>query len=341
MSLNHSVCRNILGNKINDYYEVEVCLFQYCSKGCSFCFQDNKDRTGLDSILKKPYHIAKWISENKINLPCKVNILGGELFSKEHRSRFHEYYKFCDSLKFLLKDIDLEYNFISNLCFDTGTRWYVKSLLDQLNATVSTSWNFDQNSMLDNFHSNLVALNDRISIITFVLTKTNIQLLMNEERRDYFEWLTNNYEVQWDYYTPNKYAEELMPSDKELYDCLSFLIENFPELTQVKSLLNKGEVKTSCLSPNKVTFLPNGEIVACRQRDYDQSEFRAPIDLNCNENIINDFIVREKCLSCKYFSGCPLSCFVMYDHYTFIKKRELDECLYKKLFDKYKPNVLL
>ena len=130
-----------------------------------------------------------------------------------------------------------------------------------------------------------------------------------------------------------------MPSDKELYEGISCLIENFPELSQVESLLYNKITKTSCLSPNKVTFLPNGETVACRYMDYEQAEFRTPIDRGCNSNVITNFLDEKGCLSCEFYIRCPLSCFIMSDHVSYIDQEELNECFFKKIFRKYKSNI--
>jgi len=338
--LQDTASRLLLRNKVNDYIEVEVCLFQYCNMGCKFCFQDNKDKTGLNTISLMQHRVADWIKEEKSGLPLKVSILGGELFQKNLINIFYKYQKFCKDLKFGALDRKIDFCFISNLNFSEDVAFYVENaVLFSSKAFLGTSWDFSDRKVNPYFHTNLLRFKEHINAITFVLTRPSIQKLISGENLDYFTWLTENFEVQWDYYTPNKFADTLMPSDKEIYDALCFLIENYPELPQVQNLLYNKETKTSCLSPNKVTFLPNGEIVACRYAKDEQSKFRTPIDRECNGNIISTYIQEKGCLTCEFYKRCPLSCFVMNDHSLYKEREELDECFFKKIFCKYKPNV--
>jgi len=284
------------------------------------------------------HKVSRWIKETDHKI-YKISILGGELFQKELLDKMFKYFEFCRIISTTCGK-DVTFNFVSNLSFDRDIQWHLSNLLQSTGATLSTSWDFAyRNTHANNFHNNIEYFKKRLSMITFVLTRPTIREMLSGKSDEYFRWLTENFIVQWDYYTPNEFANIMMPSDKDIYMALCYLIDNFPELPQSKALRYTGTAKTSCLSPNKITFLPNGENVACRYIDYDQAEFKTPINRKNNDNIITSFINLKGCLSCEYYKRCPLSCFVMSDNKIYQDREELDECLYKKLFDKYKPNI--
>ena len=44
-----SMARQLLGMKIKNDYEIEVCLTQYCTKGCHFCYQGRDSSSEIET----------------------------------------------------------------------------------------------------------------------------------------------------------------------------------------------------------------------------------------------------------------------------------------------------
>ena len=182
------------------------------------------------------------------------------------------------------------------------------------------------------FDANLKFFKNKIQGITLVLTKPSINKLLRKNI-PYFDYLYDNFIIDFDYYVPTEHADKLMPSDWELLNIFRMFIKKYPKMPTIDSWLN-GEINSiSCGNLNKITILPDGSLVPCRQLDYSQTEFETAIQKETNSAIIEKYLNKYNCLSCEYFNKCTLSCFVMNDHKSYTGKEELEKCLYKIIFE--------
>lgn len=327
-----------------DATEIETCFFTLCGLKCAFCYQDHDDATGIDTIANKADSVISYLEEAN-NLLDRINfpMLGGELF-EDGKDYNDEYFDFCRKIKSYcdeqLPEKDIYFTFISNLGFNEATASKAEKLFDKLdkegvNFNLSTSWDPTGRPMTEEiqtkFHNNLERFRERVHIITFILTRYTINKLLRDEN-PYFDYLYENFRLQFDYFTPNELSYNMMPSDHELYNVLTMFRKKYPKLTQIQEWVNNDINPISCASLSKVSILPDGTMVTCRHLQYDQSDFETPIENSSNANIIEKYVSQKECFSCEYFKKCTLSCFLSQDHKAFAKKRVLDECMYKKMF---------
>ena len=57
---------DLIDQKVIDYAEVIVILFEHCNLKCAFCPQDHNsfENTSRESILSKVDYISTWINNN-------------------------------------------------------------------------------------------------------------------------------------------------------------------------------------------------------------------------------------------------------------------------------------
>ena len=115
---------DLIDQKVIDYAEVVVCLFDHCNLSCAFCPQHHDETLGAsrNEILSKTPIIIDWINNNARSKYFKIHIMGGELFQDVWTERgFLKHYKeFCDIIKdgIVDKNKNIVMNFVSNLVFE-------------------------------------------------------------------------------------------------------------------------------------------------------------------------------------------------------------------------------
>lgn len=341
--------RMIMKNKIPRYTEIEISFFELCALHCRFCWQDNYNPTGTNSITEKAEIVIDYLKKQEANLQpsIQIHMLGGELF-EDSNDYYSEYFAFISAIaehcKLFLPEKDLTFVFLTNMNFqkeETKNKldFFLRMLkINDYNFILTTSWDPTGRPLKGDtetkFHQNITYFKEHLSEITFVLTKPTIKKLL-EDNNEYLELLTSEgFTIDYDYYMPTTWADSLMPSDRDLLNAFRYLLWKFPKIRKLKSWLEVEEdaCRITCASLNKITILPDGTITNCRHLDYNQKDFDTKIFNESNSDIIMNFITKKECLSCPYFKRCPLSCFVMADHKKFLGNKELDECFYKTLF---------
>lgn len=343
------VVKSLLKEKAPRYTEIEVSFFQLCDLHCRFCWQDNYDPTGTTSIREKADTVIDYLKENEKFLQprIQVHLLGGELF-EDNNNYYNDYEYFIlkiqEYCKQNLPDKELIFVFLTNMNFQKeSTKEKVEKFLQNLEERycdfiLTTSWDPTGRPLsgetTTRFHHNITYFKKYLSEITFVLTKNTIKQIL-KDRNSYLDYLySNGFTIDYDYYMPTKRVDSLMPSDWDLLNAIRFLLTKYPNIPKLKAFTKKHDNpgKLTCASLNKITILPDGTITNCRHLNYEQEEFDTKIDKESNASMIMNFITKKECLSCEYFRDCPMSCFLMSDHKKFIESSELDDCLYKLIF---------
>jgi len=245
----------------------------------------------------------------------------------------------AESSKALISN-SVSFTIISSLFFEEPTRLKVQALLDKLtnlkiNFALATSWD-PVGRPSRNFLQNIQLLGSYVKGITTVMTAPTIKKIMAGESD--FEYYNSEYGIEFDYYVPTATANYMMPSDVELRDFFIYLSKKHPETSIIKAWRESPINPVTCGSLNKLTVLPDGSLVTCRQLQYDANDFESEIIENSNANIIEKYIAKNECLSCPYFSRCTLSCFVMNDHKSYQGKKTLNYCFYKDVFKSIDKN---
>ena len=343
--LNH-----ILKEKVPQYTEIEVSFFELCNLHCSFCWQDNYSTVGITSIAKKADIVIDYLKrEEKLLRPAiQVHMLGGELFEdsndyyKEYKDFILRIKQYCDE-GLPLKN--LTFVFLTNMNFQKNeTIKKLESFLRDLEENncsfiLTTSWDPTgrplKGEVNTRFHYNITHFKKYLSEITFVLTRPTIYRLIQDENKYLDLLVEQGFQIDFDYYMPTSNTEKMMPSDRELLLAFRYLIKKYPFIRKLSAwvkTLNTPQ-KITCASLSKITVLPDGTITNCRHLNYLEEDFDTPIMNESNSDMILNFISKKECLSCSYFSKCPMSCFLMSDHKFFSTRQELDKCFYKILFD--------
>jgi radical SAM protein with 4Fe4S-binding SPASM domain len=347
---NDRLINRIFKDKRPDYTEIEISFFELCNLHCRFCWQDNYNPTGINTIPEKADIAIDYLVKNKENIMpnIQVHMLGGELF-EDSIDYYDQYFDFIIKIKehcdINFPEKPLTFVFLTNMNFQLdSTLVKLENFLNKLKAhncefILTTSWDPTgrplAGEITTRFHYNITYFKQYLSEITFVLTKQTIKKLISRQTPYLDLLIKEGFRIDYDYYMPTTQVDSLMPSDRELYNGLSCLLKHYPSIDKLKvwAEQERGFVgKMSCASLNKITILPDGTITNCRHLNYNQNDFETEIFNESNSDIILKYVSTKECLSCPYFVKCPLSCFVMSDHKKFTGQRELDECLYRKIF---------
>lgn len=333
------VLRHLLREKAPTRTEIEVSFFQACNVKCAFCWQNHNDDTGLKEIRDKVKPVIEYLSTSDHLLDSiNVTLTGGELFQDDVLDEiYHDLAYFMVEVhqfaKRELRDKELTFTIISSLPYSESTQDTINRLFTILDAAhidynIATSWDA-VGRPLGRWRENLHKLGHIVDGMTMVITKQAIRKFLNRDLNTLgqFEELAKNYRIELDYYVPTSTADYMMPSDTELRDFFIFMVDNFPNVGFIEAWIKSKVNPISCGSLNKMTVMPDGSLLTCRQPAYEESEFNKEIIPNSNSNIIEDFMGKNECLSCEYYDRCTLSCFVMSDHKSF--RKELDYCFYK------------
>lgn len=331
--MSDSILKHILKDKVNDSTEIELHLFTFCNLSCSFCGQDHDSTEGLsiDSIESKADLVIDFIEQSGKDSHI-INIMGGEIFNDDVPDEIFEgYEKFYQKINAFSKNT--RFNWVTNLIFQKSDR--VKAFVEgKSNCFISTSYDFagrglDLNKNLQWRH-NLKIFEDKITVIGFVLTKPAIKKILNKEDKFFSEYLYSNFNLYFDYYVPERTADKMMPSEREMLDCMLFVAEKYPNIYPVKDMLERAKNKMTCYSMNKVTILPDNKKVTCRYLEYKEGDFLNEVDYSSNSNIIEAHLDRHSCLGCKWFDRCQFRCFVQAD---WAALERLDDCMFRMFFN--------
>jgi hypothetical protein len=326
----------ILKDKIPDFAEIEIFLFEYCNLRCVHCFQDHNSKVGMSEsdIIAKIAIIEDFFKRSPKH-DVILNIMGGELFLDELLDEYLPVYtKFIDAVNELAKihNKKPKFNFVTNLL--TTKHAQFKSWLDHHQLKLSVSYDlsgrFNINQLMQ-FKHNINIYKDYVGVICLVSTRQNINLLLQGKDK-YYEYLYDTFDCYWDQLTPGPTVPtELVPSESEYLTFLKHLVDHYPKCTNLEAFVNKKQHnKMSCPSLNKLLIEANNNTSSCRIQQHKKSnDFISFVD-NTNDTIIENWIDSKGCLSCEYFQRCPFSCFVRNDWKRLV--RDFDGCIYKETF---------
>lgn len=328
----------VIAQKREDRGEFFINLFEWCNLNCSFCWQDHSSKEGLDSVVLKSSNVIEVLERDfKKYQAFDINIMGGELFFDDVDDQlFEDYFQFVKVINdyALFKGIDLYYNWVTNFIFTKTER--LKKLLNRLyklGVKTGLTTSYDPrgrfNSQTYNlFKDNLGVFADDLRSIGIVMTKPNIKAIMKGDGR--LKYLYQNYELYFDYYSPEDNFKYMLPLESELFEFFQYMLVEYPKSQPFCGWLEQKESKMTCRSSSVI--LPNGQSGQCRSLLNDElyKHFDSKVNIANNESMEADFINKRDCLSCEYFKICGLGCFLQSN---FKPHQDLDDCLFYKTFE--------
>lgn len=331
--------QSFLESKRSDREEFFVNLFEYCNLSCSFCWQDHDDKTGMDRIVENASRLTD-ILERKRPKAFDCNVMGGELFCDEIDDKlFDDYRAFARVLNDYAKprNIPFTINWVTNLVYSNNDRVIslVEELKEEMDCKITTSYDptgrFNK-SDLELWLKNLKVIGDLMGDISIVLTRPNIRAMLRDDD-EVFKFLYKNYRLYVDYYSPEKNAEVMAPSDTELLQIFYLLVDKYPKVGPINDWINRDQNSMTCRSSNIV--LPSGETGKCRKLvdPVAYEDFKSPVTedaLQSNANMEHTFLTDHSCITCEYFQRCGLGCYL---HSDYTKRVELHDCVFKITFD--------
>ena len=319
--------------------EISVVLFEQCNNRCLFCYQYNGPRTNasVKNILSKIEVTKKAIDE--ISIPIKLKLLGGELFCDEYDDSIWDAYltylreikNYCDS-----KNKSVYVGFATNLFLTNVEK--LKKFLQKCDSIfnektmLSTSFDFwgrfNEINSVQKWKSNLHYFKDRISVISMVLTKQNIENFISHT--EIIDDLYKDFKIFFEYYNPDTNSfDTATPSDELVFSFFKYLIENYPDIMPVQSLL---ENKPKCLYCESLVCINSlGKVCACRSTSVKNTNIFCDGDYEkdiSNDIIEQQFVDKYGCDVCPYFKQCPLGCFMFFN-----LKQNKRPCIFKSIFE--------
>lgn len=320
------------------HYTLICELFNACNMNCEFCVKHvSKPDLSIskDYILNKlPYDLEKNIlpelRHRKVST-LLFNLYGGELFMPYCiENNFLKYYetlvnKVRDKFSFIE---NIHVNFVSNGLF-YGYENDIKQLLLRLNARLNISFDpvgrYKSDTQRDEVLKVIEKMKPFIDLITFTITKPNIDKIISEDIFSKFK----DYQIDLSYYLPlNNNNERLMPSDENMERFYDYIIDNKywnvgeirniiiglkdPEIeihsychrAMITSKVNNETIFNSCCYDMVKNFYEKGI------DDYFNPKYLSMIK---NPNIEDKRLVGRRvrgCDFCKYQKLCPSICHI-------------------------------
>lgn len=315
---------SVIDKKSSNLGEVIVTLFEHCNLACSFCSQNHNSFEGVNSIPEK-YFAIKSVYENlraQNKEQFSFHFMGGEILSDEISNQILS--KIESLILRCQKSFEnSEFLITSNMIWSDRVR--VKNLLDRLNINLAVSYDpagrFNTNQ-LDVFMDNVRYFKEYIQTVNIILTAPNIYKFLNKEVTG-FDYLYENFNIYFDYYTPEKNASINCPSDTELLDMFKFLSINYPKVSPIdKYLLGDTRKNLTCQRTNVIAA--DGEIGHCNL--LVGGNYRA-MTYDSREKMEAKWIEGFNCLMCDYFSRCGLGCFQ--ENHILPEKATMEHCWLK------------
>lgn len=301
---------NVIDNKIIDWAEIVLCLFENCNLSCVFCPQDHTttDHMSEDAILSKAPATIKWINDNTISDNFYLHIMGGELFQDSliADGYLNIYQKLINKIRNeVTPGKTVIFRFVTNLTMTKHTKM-LKFITDN-NIKISISYDIKGRfSTTDTtiFDDNCEIYHDHIEMCSVVSTKQNIQALIFGDPM--YDYLYTNFKINWDSYLPSHGIDDkLIPTSSDILSLNKYLIDHYPKCTSIHMFVDgTTNNKMSCTRGNSYTVLPAGPITeGCSGNVLTTS---AKTDGDVIELFINEY----DCLTCEYYHKCPFTCFV-------------------------------
>lgn len=326
----------VIDNKVIDWSEIVLCLFEHCNLSCAFCPQDHSNILGASEkeILNKVSTITRYIERNDRSKYFIINTMGGELLQDTWTDKgfLDIYSKLIKQVKQKISsDKTVVFNFVTNLIFDKTD--LVTDFIKKNNIILSVSYDIVgrfNTSSLKIFKKNIDIFKPHIKMISCVLTKQNIEKIVAGD--EYFDYLYNNFEIHFDSLLPSvtrKTNVFMMPAESETFKFYKLCVDKYPKMLNIEPFLNgKTNNKMSCTKGNSLTIMPDGNIPrgcsgAVLLKDSNTKDLKGT-------KIIENFIKKYNCFECEFFQRCPFTCFIKQD-FKFIE-HDMNECVFKETF---------
>lgn len=331
------VVYQIIDQKVINYAEIVVALFENCNMRCGFCFQDHESKEGITEkeVMSKVSLILDWVNKNAKSKYFKLHLMGGEIFQDflVDDNYLQIYQNFIDEIKNNIEDKSKVFivNPVTNLVFERTDE--VLDFLTKNNIKISISYDpkgrFNKNEF-SIFKRNIELFKEKISMVSITMTRQNIKAFLDGD--EYFDYLYNLFPCHFDpflYKESSNDQRSLIPYESEILAFNKLLIDKYPETLNITPFTDQkdNDGKMGCTRGNNLTVFPNNFIPSgCSGEIFlkDKSEAK-PI-------IIEKFIKKYDCLNCEYYQKCPFTCFVK-DRLTDKMHRDIDGCVFKATFD--------
>lgn len=315
--------------------EIFVNIFEHCNLQCSFCWQDHTDVTGMDTIIDVLQPNIQDVISKSANDHVLINLMGGELFSDfvpDHV--FADYIQLAFNLDRFAISIGktVELNWVTNLVIDISR---LESMLQTIrsygtNTYYTTSYDprgrFNAASR-ELFFSNLRNVSERPKCVSIVMTNQSIDAIMSGD--SHFEWLYDNgYNIYCDFYSPEKNAHVLLPTEQNIEDFFSFIVRFFPNINPIREWIDSPHSnQMSCRRSDIITAEGHkgccGSLVDEKQK---KAQYLIPI-VNISNDVMEDtYMTKKGCLQCEYFKRCSIGCFL--NHNNTLYQLKNDGCAY-------------
>lgn len=306
----------------------EICftIFGECNLKCAFCFvedvrPDLYSRESLDYNLELLDEVLGKISEDVV----KIKIAGGELFMDKFDDQVFADY---DDMMTRIHELGAKYGkelkvgITTNMIFKKTER--VIDFLKRWNIPIRGSFDlvgrFPNRKTVELFMRNMFAFKEAgVNIgVNFVASKPNMNAIKNrEEYIEEFETLYNNFDMRFEYYSPNG-VDQWEVSEEEVYEWFVYMYEHYPKCSTIADLIVKRQKGFSgwreCPQSIWITRMIIGE---CCDRDTEAKKF----------------ITNKGCLACDYLQVCHGSCYRLFSDNSFCFLRAFNEYLDARMDD--------
>jgi radical SAM protein with 4Fe4S-binding SPASM domain len=342
---NEQITDYLLKGKRDPREEFMATLFEKCNLSCAFCWQNHDSTEGLNTVRSKVASLVKGAKASSKNVML-YNLMGGELFADEvfTDEMYQDYVYLITETDRQVRELGKtsEFTCCTNLVFSRPER--VKKLLEELQnkgitVKITTSYDFTgrfNSQTLAVFRENVDYFKQDVLNIGLVLTAPNINEMLKDNDEDFKYFYNSGYKMFFDYYSPERNAATMTPSDALLLEAFYFLIDSYPNTYPVHDWIHNHNNGLSCKSSRMI--LPSGEITQCEKVPDKQviKFFKNPKDMS-NTAMETSFMEKMGCVTCEYFNRCSLGCFLQ--HY-FKARDELPECVFKLTYDKITKNIV-
>ena len=315
--------RSILG-------EIIVTLFEQCNMSCKFCNQDHNSKVGMDTIRDKLVTVQNAIKHLQANgrTEFSVHFMGGEVFSDlVPDSCFDDYKYLADELDKWSKEnnYDVEICFTTNFVYERTDR--LQKLLDEcpqikLLTSYDPSGRFGT-GQLEKFQENVTLFKNYIKSANVIMTKPNIEKFL-KRATPFFDYLYDNYDIYFDYYTPEKNRERMTPNDVQLRDFMKFMLDNYPNCLPFKDYPSKQKKRMTC--QDTFTIMPDGLGGFCTILLNGELGNWKPT----KEEMEQKWFEEYNCLECPHFQRCSMGCFLSNHLQSF---RTQEACWLAEVYD--------
>lgn len=336
-----SIIEQLIKIKHSHAVELEIHLFENCNMTCAFCCQDHGDSGFTEEDVKIKLSLAEKFLKDKAKVfdNFYINIMGGEIYQDKFISNFPRYEEIYETLNSYLPDKEIRFSTATNLMIDDidKLREYVLRLKSRYDFRFNVSYDifgrYKNDDQKNHFKSNVEKIKELIDTVAITLHKPSIEKLL-ERSDDYFDYLYNNFHVNFTWYVPDKKLPQFfMPSDDNCRDILKFLAKNYPNTTPIKNYLQNEVNNIQCCSENRMLIDASNNYSNCQYLPYQQKDFKTKLDRYSTKNLLESFVKEHKCISCEFFNRCGFYCYVANDS---VHRKANDICFIKEFFEELK-----